>query len=145
VPAPLPTEDDVKDILPDDADTAVLDPYITAADIVVTALCVPADPLAAPLYPDATLLEIKRWVAAHLYAINPQMPGAGGTVRERVDVAEVWYNTVTGNGLDTTVYGRTAKLIDTGGYLSKNENWRAKVTRRQFTMILGKRTHRWRW
>jgi hypothetical protein len=62
---------------------------------------------------DTRLEVIERWLAAHLYCVTDRpyksrsAGGASGTFDGNTD-----------KGLDATLYGQTAKVLDTTGFLS---------------------------
>lgn len=84
-----------------------LDPFITAANSLVTELCVSAG------YAADRLKLIETWLAAHFYAIrDPRLAsetagGAGGS-----------YQGQTAMNLSATTYGQQAMVLDTSGTLS---------------------------
>ena len=109
---PRTTEELVGGIVELDEEVPV-DPFIDAANYLVTAVC-------APHYVDNTVLErIERWLAAHFYSIR--IPLAG---QSTVDVLTEQFGTYQklDLGLDLTPYGQQAKLLDVGGYLAALDN-----------------------
>lgn len=91
---------DVEDVSDDMA------PFITAANLLVTAKC------SGSGYSTALLKEIERWLAAHFYAIkDPRLvsekAGTSATYQQKVDL-----------GFNVTTYGQQALLLDTAGNLA---------------------------
>lgn len=82
--------------------------FINAANSIVTAN------LGSSGLGVSTLMEIEKWLTAHLYTISK-----GGQVqREKIGETEMSYGIKTGVGLDSTLYGQTVKMLDTTGILS---------------------------
>lgn len=91
----------------DTDETVNLDPYIAAANELVTEACEPLD------YTDARLEMIETWLAAHIYTIfDPR------AFREGVSSVDTWYQGQTKMYLDSSIYGQQAKLLDTKGGLA---------------------------
>jgi hypothetical protein len=89
-----------------------LSPRIETAATLVDDIVAKAVELGIPLT-DARLEVIERWLAAHLYCVTDRpyksrsAGGASGTFDGNTD-----------KGLDATLYGQTAKVLDTTGFLS---------------------------
>lgn len=105
----------VQGILGSDYDTRRspdLSPRIETAATLVDDIVAKATELSIPLT-DTRLEVIERWLAAHLYCITDRpyksrsAGGASGTFDGNTD-----------KGLDATLYGQTAKVLDTTGFLS---------------------------
>ena len=123
------TEEKVGAIVELDEDVS-LDPFIEAANYLVTAVC-------APHYVDPATLElIERWLSAHFYSIR--VPLTSGS---QVDVISEQYATYqrVDLGLDLTPYGQQAMRLDIGGYLAAIDNRTntVKATKRK-VLWLGK-------
>lgn len=98
----------VKELFEEDI-TASLLPYITAANALVTRVCVTAD----SEYTSADLELIERWLAAHFYTIRANRTtseSAGGVSESKSLSVEV--------GLGSSMYGQTAMTLDTEGGLA---------------------------
>lgn len=85
-----------------------LEPFITAANIVVT------NRLSGSGLSSDTLAEIERWVAAHFVVCKERQPTS-----KRIGETEESYNWNTNTGLLRTSYGQAAIALDTTGTLSK--------------------------
>jgi hypothetical protein len=89
-----------------------LSPRIETAATLVDDILAKATELGIPLT-DTRLEVIERWLAAHLYCVTDRpyksrsAGGASGTFDGNTD-----------KGLDATLYGQTAKVLDTTGFLS---------------------------
>jgi hypothetical protein len=94
-------------------ETIPLDPFVEAANYLVTAVC-------APHYVDEPTLElIERWLSAHFYAIRSPLVS-----QNTIDVLTEQIATYqkVDLGLDLTAYGQQAKVFDIGGYLAALDN-----------------------
>lgn len=110
------TEAEVREIIDVD-DSISLTPFITAANITITAQMTGSG-LAA-----ATLKELERWLAAHFVAIRDPR-----TSSESIGGTSVSYNAPKlGAGLDSTPYGQQVKLLDSTGILSTVGMRRARI------------------
>ncbi len=88
-----------------DTDVSEFEPFIQAAENVVTAIVVPAGSLS-----DIELKEIERWLAAHFVAIKDQ---DAGMIRElQVGQTIHRYGSQLGKGLEATWYGQQALALD---------------------------------
>lgn len=110
------TATEVKEII----DTALIEsqisPFITAANLTVTAM------LTESGLSVTQLKEIERWLAAHFVAIrDPRIS------RERTGEAEATYHGKSDMGLDHTPYGQQVKLLDTTGALANLGKRKASV------------------
>jgi hypothetical protein len=89
-----------------------LSPRIETAATLVDDIVAKAVELGIPVT-DTRLEVIERWLAAHLYCVTDRpyksrsAGGASGTFDGNTD-----------KGLDATLYGQTAKVLDTTGFLS---------------------------
>lgn len=102
------SEDQVKEILSTELTPDQIGPFATAAHRIVE------DSLSSEGYSEETLIEIQRWLAAHLVAIrDPQIAD-----EEYGDASRKFLVGKTGLGLDATVYGQQVKLLDRNGRLS---------------------------
>lgn len=103
--------DEVKQII----ETSLSDPIITAfidsANVTVTALLGTSTVLSTD-----QMKEIEKWMAAHLIACTRERQ----VKSESVDGASVTYEGSTGDGLDSTMYGQMAKMLDTSGVLASS-------------------------
>lgn len=99
----------VREII-DVADTVTIEPFIKAANITVTAV------LGSAGLTDDQLEEIERWLAAHFLACYKP--------RAKQEKLGDWSATYQGTigaakGLEYTVYGQQAAVLDTSGTLIK--------------------------
>lgn len=102
------TTADVQAILDFDPSISDLDPFIEAANELVTEICVPA------AYTDTRLAQIERWLSAHFIAIrDPRYQTEG------IGAASVSYQGQTQMNLSATTYGQQALLLDTAGGLAR--------------------------
>lgn len=94
----------------------------TAEDFVTRVLTCPLD--ANCKYPDSTLQLIELWLAAHFWATD-----WGQLQEERIgDAIERKSPPVYGvQALQGTTYGKTALMLDTGGYIAAILNTQATV------------------
>lgn len=99
------TEAEVRAIISLD-DSASLTPYIAAANLLVE------EKLVSTGMSVARLTQVELWLSAHFAAIgNPQIQS------ETVGPAQVTYQQKLGLGLDATMYGQQAIVLDTSGRL----------------------------
>ena len=105
------TSNDVLDIM--DADISISNnamvAFITAAEEMIT-----------NIYTDSgasttLLMEIERWLVAHMIASTLQRMGA----EEKVGQAQIKYTGKWGMGLNSTPYGQTVLTLDTTGLMAK--------------------------
>ena len=103
-------EDDVLGIFVPDDSGLDLDPFISASHALVE------DKLTDSHigHGETLLFEIEKWLAAHFAAVACRQP-----VSEEIGVAAINYGTKLGLGLDNTIYGQQAKLLDTSGTLAR--------------------------
>jgi hypothetical protein len=103
--------EEVKEIIETNVPDTAIEAYIAGADAIVTGLLVGLG------MPDALLKEIERWLTAHLIACSRDRQ-----VREEVaGGARISYfseYSMVGKGLDATLYGQQAKILDTTGTLA---------------------------
>lgn len=112
---PRVTPSEVKGILLDDygprargAGDPDLGPFISAANVVTTALRAAIIRYRKVTPTDAALQEIERWLSAHFYVMSDQnfsSKSQGGVSAS--------FQGQTGMALDASKYGQTAKVIDT--------------------------------
>lgn len=89
----------------------VLDPFIDAANALVTQCC--TGDAVDTTYDDAQLVIIETWLAAHFYCMfEPR------SVKEKAGDVAVEYETKIQRGLDLSKYGQMAMMNDYQGGLS---------------------------
>ena len=106
-------ENEVLEIYTPDDSALVMTPCIDAAHALVEMRLTDS----AVILSDELLKEIERWLAAHFCAIICRMPmreGVGGMATATID-----FNNKLGFGLDNTLYGQQAKLLDVSGTLAR--------------------------
>lgn len=121
------TANDVKAIIEvDSAAIPDLTPFITAANELVTEVCVPLG------YTAARLAMIETWLAAHFYAIrDPRYASESAGVSAS-------YQHQVGLNLAVTTYGQQAMLLDTmGGLASLSKRAERGVKKRVGVTWLG--------
>lgn len=103
------TEDEVRAIIDTDITTDQMTQYITSASTMIDGL------FSNVSITDAMLVEIERWLTAHLIASSRERQakeeGAGG--------AYIKYSMLYGTGLKSSSYGQHAILLDYTGTLEK--------------------------
>lgn len=92
-------------------------PFINTANLLVTRL------LSAAGYAEGTLKDIELYLAAHFTALVDQRP-----VDETVGPASASFVNQFDKYLDFTVYGQTAKMLDTSGTLANIGKKRASFS-----------------
>jgi len=102
------TEREVKQIIDTTLTEDEVAPFLRAANLIVSGLCVDHG------YSADLLAEIERWLAAHLVAIRDQK-----TISETVGDASVTFQGTTGEGLGFTSYGQQVKLLDYMGLIAE--------------------------
>lgn len=103
------TDVDVEAIVEVDEDvTTTLAPFIAAAKVLLDAATVNSD------YTEATYDLIHTWLSAHFYCIRDNRRSS-----ETADKVREEYQYKLGIGLDCTMYGQTAIMMDTEGGLAK--------------------------
>ncbi len=114
---------EVKEIISTDLSDAVVDTFITAANLVVT------DALGGQSLDAALLKEVERWLSAHFLACTraqqAQAEGAEG--------ANITYQGQTGKGLDATLYGQQVKVLDPTGLVEAAASSRREASIRAVT------------
>lgn len=101
------TEGDVKQIIDTDLTSDQINPFLTAADVLVTAV------LSGENYGNEVLKEIVRWLAAHFVAIrDPQI------AQEKIGDVNAVYQGKTGLGLNHTSFGQQVMILDYHGKLA---------------------------
>lgn len=102
--------DEVKNIIDTVLTADEVVPFINSASLIVDNV------LVGQGYGDNTLAEIEKWLSAHLISIrDPRIK------QEKIGDAQVTYQVGTGviaKGLDATLYGQQAKLLDYKNLLS---------------------------
>lgn len=99
------SDDQVKQIIDTTIDTT---PFIKAATLIID------DRLSDQGLDDELLLEIERWLSAHLVAIRSQDSVAKS---EKTGNASITRHGQSGMGLDFTPYGQQVKILDPTGLL----------------------------
>ena len=114
---PRVTGDEVKEIISTTLTAAQVTPFITAANIVVTAQ------LASTDLASATLKEIERWFAAHLvYIRDPKLK------QEKIgDATDTMALGTLGEGLKFTPYGQVVLTLDTTGNMANLGKRQSKI------------------
>lgn len=98
----------------DDFDDAALDPYLEAANSLVTDIVLPAyDPPATP----AKLELVERWLSAHFYSVRDPV-----SISEWISSLRTFYEYKVDLHLNLTRYGQQAILLDTSGSLAAFNN-----------------------
>lgn len=121
---PRTTPEAVVKICPLEREDDDINPFIEAANSLVTAVCLTSD------YVDSTLELIERWLSAHFYCIlRPQAKfKSAGKVQKSTD-------SKVDLGLDQTRYGQMAKSLDYAGNLAALDN-KLKETKGVFDLTL---------
>jgi hypothetical protein len=125
------TSDLVEAIIDTDVDIS-LDPFIDAANYLVTTVC-GVIPLGGYSYTPADLELIERWLAAHMYAVRESRPQRqrAGTLTEEVQ-------SKVDLGLSVTHYGQQAMVLDVnGGLAALNAKSKATLTTLKPTVKAG--------
>lgn len=127
------TSTEVKQILVTVLTGSQLDPFITAANLIVT------EKLGTSGLGDALLKEVERWLSAHfIYVSNPSYSSTaknarGVVISEKVGDATIEYADISKGVypnlglLSGTVYGQQAIIIDLTGTLANLGKKRASV------------------
>ena len=102
------TVDEVKEIVQTNLGNTSVQAFIKAGDLLVT------NTLAGEGLSTTTLKEITRWLSAHFISIRDQHPE---TIK--IGEAEMRYRGKVELGLDATMFGQQAKVLDTSGKLAK--------------------------
>lgn len=109
------TEEEVREILT--TSLTSLTAFISTANVMVT------EELVGEGLSDDRLKEIERYLAAHFACIaSPRKRD------EKVDVASATYRGKTDMGLDATLYGQQAKILDTTGILAATSSGAKNAT-----------------
>lgn len=93
-----------------------LDPFIDAANYLVTRVCA-VIPINGYTYTTAELKLIETWLAAHFYAVREARPQ-----RERISRLTFEAQSKVDIGLSVTHYGQTAMRLDINGGLAAMDN-----------------------
>ena len=101
--------DDVKVIIDTDVSDANITTYITAAHALMADVFGTGDATAT------LLIEIEKWLAAHMIAMSQTRQGE----MEKVGDAQIKYTGQYGELLKMTSYGQMAMTLDTSGKLAK--------------------------
>lgn len=116
------TSGEVQAVLLDHYDgSSSLVPFIAGANLTVTGLSTQATNKGITLSA-ATLKEIERWLAAHMYAMVDQV-----LEQEMIGRAGGKFQGKTGMNLDATKFGQMAKMLDTSGLLARMGNGKARM------------------
>ena len=103
-----PTEEEINAIIEVDSTVSDLTPFLTAAHMIVEAHCEGIEET------DATIVET--WLTAHLITIRDNRAAA-----EKVDVLSINYQYKLELGLQCSMYGQQAMMMDpTGGLAAWN-------------------------
>ena len=112
------TEEEVKEIL---------DPKLNVDDLNITTFITTANNLINQKLEgnleDVILHEIEKWLSAHFVTISVRQPQ-----RYSLGDEDISYDNELGLGLDNTMYGQQAKLLDTTGALSSLGQKKASLT-----------------
>ena len=114
---------EVREIMDIDSSITDLTPFITAANLVITAR------LSGAGHSDELLKEIERWFSAHLIASRDPL-----TKIEKLGDASRTIQGEFGKGLDSTTYGQNVKLLDTSGIMAKAGKIPAKINAIDFSV-----------
>lgn len=102
------------------AATVDTEPFIRAANVTLNALLVCMDGANS----DELLVEIETWLAAHYASLaNPETR----LQSESTGRASASYSGQTAMGLDATMWGQTAKRLDTTGCLAQLDKTKHRV------------------
>ena len=112
----------VQGIIETDATIGSLDPFILAANELVSEVCAPLG------YGDIRLELIERWLAAHFYAVRDLRIASESAGSVKSD-----YQHKVDLNLAVTIYGQQAMTLDTiGGLASLNKQTTSGITRPKF-------------
>jgi len=93
-----------------------IDPFITAANLVVTDMTADAG------YGASLLKEIERWLAAHLAAIrDPRVKS------ESIEESSQAFHGLSGMGLEHTPYGQQVLVLDYKGFFAEAQNAKTRA------------------
>lgn len=113
------TNEQVKAIMSDiDVSDADIDIYISSANVMVT------KNLASSALTDDVLLEIERWLTAHMISSTRERQ----TIEEQAGTAKVKYAGVYGEKLAMTSYGQMVLMLDSTGILASLGGKSVKMT-----------------
>lgn len=102
-------------ILGDNYDSLIsLTVFMETANVIVNTLVEKNAENLGPTLSDTLLELIERWLSAHCYAHADQI-----FAYKQTGNAAATFQGVTGMGLTATLYGQTAIILDTTGYLSQ--------------------------
>ncbi len=90
-----------------------LDPFVEAAELLVDNMLTWCTDNSVTQPTTTVLGKIATWLGAHFYQQSDK-----GHSRRRTGVKEAHLQIEVGKGLDSTLYGQTAKLMDPTGYLA---------------------------
>ena len=107
---------EVEEILDTTLEDKQVRAFISAADTLVT------DILAGGGHSTKTLVEITRWLSAHLATVRELQ-----VTEEKIGDASIKYQKATGLGLDNSHYGQYVKILDTSGKLAALGSKKARV------------------
>jgi len=103
------TNTEVSEILDTSLTGTQIDAYISIASAIIT------EHLTSCGLSDEELVEIERWLTAHLISITKERQAKS----EKLGEAAVTYQGNFGSGLNSTTYGQTVMLLDTCGILAQ--------------------------
>lgn len=113
------TTDELIEGIVDVTEDVDLEPYILAANELVTEVCVPAG------YDDTRLELIERWLAAHFYCVyDPRAQNESAGVSASYEGSAAMF-------LERTRYGQMAMILDTAGGLAALNDKAKKGTARR--------------
>lgn len=102
------TNDEVKKIIDTDLTPEQVNPFLNAAEVLVT------DLLSGENYGSDLLTEIVKWLAAHFVAIrDPRV------AKEKFGDADATFQGKTGLGLQHTSYGQQVMILEHHGVLAQ--------------------------
>lgn len=111
------TAAEVKQIIETSLSDAIVNGYITSANIFVT------NHLGTSTLDASTLEDIERWVTAHMISMTRERQAK----KEKAGSAEVEYGQEFRAGLRNTLYGQTAIALDTTGTLDAIDEGRRDI------------------
>lgn len=102
---------DVKAIINTSLSSSDVEPFITSANMIVTAKC-------ADLYSAAELVELEKWLSAHFVSIRD--PSRSAVVSQTAGKTSQQYGLVGAGaqGLQATPYGQQVMILDYNSALS---------------------------
>ena len=105
----------------------ILDPKLEIEDLNITAFITTANNLVNQQLQgelsNEILNEIEKWLSAHFVTVSVRQPQ-----RYSLGDEDISYDNELGLGLDNTMYGQQAKMLDTTGSLSSLGQKKASLT-----------------